>query len=205
MLTYHPQFNTFYNLNNKNLDMWIWSVAWRYQHIAEAEDIFQEVMLRLLKSTVLKDWNEEKGAALDTYITTRIRGYALHFITKIMREEPEAKYFVRLDRYHDYGETEHDSETPGKGYFLDVFVEPEEETVLLAKEILALFKRTVNPLQAKAFELYYMEGYTYEETATIINESMNTKHSYFHIRAKCNQAVESMYKLLSSEGVNCER
>ncbi len=62
MLTYHPNFNMFYKLNRKNLDMWTWRVCWRYQHIAEAEDIFQEVMLRLLNSTVLEDWKEEKGA-----------------------------------------------------------------------------------------------------------------------------------------------
>ncbi len=204
MLTYHRDFNTFYNLNREKIDRWIKSVAWRYRNIVEHNDMFQEIMLRLLSSTILQDWNGTKSS-LSTFFTLRIRGYATHVAAKKLRSEPMAKYFVRLDKHHDFSEFDHDKDSPGKGYFFEICNEHTGEAELIAKEILAMFQNNVSPIQAEVYELYYMQGYTYDETTDIINTKHGTTHSYFFIRSKCQQALDIMFKITSAEGVPCDR
>jgi RNA polymerase sigma factor (sigma-70 family) len=203
ILTYYPDFNTFYKKNRKEIEMYLWSVAWKYQHIVEPDDMVQDIMLRLLKSTFLKDWKKEKSA-LNTFLTTRIRGYALHVLTKKIREEPLSKYFVRLDKHHDYDDVT--AENPGKGYFTELAADTvNEDEDLYIKEIKELFRKKVSSAQAKIYELHYWEGYTYYEIADIMTELEEIKFSYSHVRTKCHQATQSMLQILSKEGVHCGR
>jgi len=136
ILTYYPNFNTFYNKNLVEMETFLWSVAWKYQHIVEPEDMVQEIVLRLMRSNVLQKWNKNKSA-LNTFITSRIRGYALHIITKKMQKEPKAMFMVRLDRHHEF-DGDDDGETPG--YFIEIGTESLEEEELYVEEIKELFK-----------------------------------------------------------------
>jgi RNA polymerase sigma factor (sigma-70 family) len=203
ILTYYHDFNRFYVKNREEIEMYLRSVAWKYQHIIEPDDMVQEIMLRLLKSTFLKDWKKEKSA-LNTFLTTRIRGYALHVLTKKMREEPLSKYFVRLDKHHPYNDIT--AEDPGKGYFTELADDTiNEDDDLCIKEIKELFRKRVSSVQAKIYELHYWEGYTYYEIADIMTELEEIKFPYSVVRTKCHQATQSMLRILSKEGVHCER
>jgi len=215
-MLYYPDFNTFYKKNRTEVDKYIWSTAWKYQHIIEAEDMFQEIVLRLARSTFLKKWNEKK-AALNTYFTCRIRFYALHIITKKLRElcvkklkkgeistEPPVT-FIRLDEQYEF--SEHGFESPGSVYeqgscetMLSRDATEEEEMFL--KEIISLFRDKVTSLQVKIHEMYYWRELTYHEIGAILNRSKKAApYSYNYIRNINKQATDIMLNILSSEGV----
>lgn len=202
ILTYHPDFNTFYKKNQKEVEKLLWSTAWKYQHIIDPDDMFQEIVLRLMKYSFLEKWEKEKSA-LNTFLTSRIRGYALHVITKKMREEPKSKFLVRLDKHRDF--VEKDLESPGKGYFVEVCTEGTEDVELYIEEIKDLFKRRVKPLQAHVFEMYYWQGYSLHEIAGLLSDVYDMTISYSVVRTNCREATQSMLKILSKEGVHCEK
>jgi len=213
-MLYYPDFNKFYEKNRTEIDKYIWSTAWKYQHILEAEDMFQEIVLRLARSTFLRDWNEKK-AALNTYFTNRVRGYALHIITKILRQlcvkklkdgelptEPPVS-FLRLDS-HEFSEwplgTPGYDFTSGRHNF-EISEDPTEEEEMFFKEIIGLFKDKVTPLQVKIFKMHYWSDFTYHEIGAILNRSKGTFYSYNFIRNKNALATDIMLNILSSEGV----
>jgi RNA polymerase sigma factor (sigma-70 family) len=200
ILTYHPDFNTFYKKNLAELKTFLWPMAWKYQHIIEPEDMVQEILLRLLKSTVLQDWDKTKSA-LNTFITTRIRGYALHIITKKIQKEPKSKYMVRLDRYHEYGDI--DGEPNGNGYFIELSSEGLEEMELYVEEIKELFKEKIGLIPYEIYDLHYWQGYTFHEVVSIMNDKYDTELSYSNVYIICNETTQSLLKILSKEGVHC--
>ncbi len=217
ILTYYPDFNTFYKKNLAELETLLWSVAWKYQHIIEPEDMVQEILLRLLKSTVLQDWDKTKSA-LNTFMTTRIRGYALHIITKKIQKEPKPKHTVRLDKYqtqkepkyervymvhldkhHEYEDVESDG-----GYFIELSSEGLEEMELYVKEIKELFKEKIGLIPHEIYDLHYWQGYTYHEVVEIMNGKYDTELSYSNVYIMCGETTQALLRILSREGVHCD-
>lgn len=210
-MKYYPNFNMFYEKNRTEIDKYIWSTVWKYQHILEPEDMFQEVVYRLAKSSFLKDWNEKK-AALNTYFTGRVRGYTLHIITKRLKElcikkkneiltEPPIS-FVRLNKQHEHMERfDLDMDNPSP-YSYEIKEEPRGEEELFLKEIKNLFKKKISSLQAFIYEMHYWNELTYHEIMVVLNQNDEDKvYSYNFIRNKCIQAIDIMLNILSSEGV----
>ena len=213
-MLYATNFNVFYEKNRKEIDKYLLAAAWNYRHIVETDDMFQEIVLKLMKSSFLQDWDKEKGAALKTFFTGRIRGYALHVVTQKLKEycvkktkdeDVKLPVFIRLDRDYDFSGTVNDYESSGN-YSVDLPEEATEEEETFYNEVLSLFKKEVSPLQAEIYILHW-KGYDYREIERKINDKYEDDEpiSYNTIRNKCIQATEIMLKILTSEGGFGER
>lgn len=212
-MIYHADFNTFFKLNCKDVQKYVAVTSWKYAHIMDPEDLAQDIIVKLMNSSFLTDWDKRKSA-LRTFFTGRVRGYALHIITAKIRElyriikenTPEGitkRYiplFDRLDKERDFCDYSTDK-VETSGYYLEVVQEPREEENLFLKEIITLFKKKTNALQRKIYDFHYWRGFTLKEIQVIMSEDDNKVYHYSFVRNRCAQATEIMLKILSSEGV----
>lgn len=208
---YHADFNVFFKLNQKEIQKYVDIVSWKYAHIMDPDDIAQEIILKLMKSSFLTDWEEER-AALQTFFTQRIRGYALHAITKEIRRvfsisketdnegtvtESFTPLYEQLDKERDFSNYNAES----KGYFHEIASdEPSQEEDLFYNEIMKLFQGKISEFEMRIYELHRY-GHTFDEIKAILSETHGETYSYSYIRNRCHKVIEIMLKILSNEGV----
>lgn len=216
-MLYEPTFNLFYTRNRTEIERYLRATANRYRHIVEEDDMFQEIVLRLINSTFLQDWDEKKSA-LNTFFTNRIRGYALHVVKdklkeycleKIKDSDYKLPIFLPLDKYHEY--SEHDS--AGSPYNKELAEEPTEEEDAYFREIIKTFKERVTAEKAEIYILHW-KGYGYHEIEEIIRTVVSRNHPeksefksaftkplpYMTVRNRCVEATKVMHKILTSDG-----
>lgn len=74
----------FYNANAENVEGIISHACKKHQHIIDYNDMHAALLIRLQRSNILKDYDETK-TALNTYLTNRVAGYALHIVTAYLK------------------------------------------------------------------------------------------------------------------------
>lgn len=194
-LIYKADFCEFFKTNQETVEELIWSAAWKYQHIIDPEDMHQDLFYRLARSDLLKEWIPEKGA-LNTYLTQRIWGYAMHFVT----EKCKKPLFLSLDKNYRYPDSKGRS---GYNYIESYSFtherileeEPEAEEKVFTDEIKRLIEQRLKPIELKIFVMYYWEDFTYHEIMALLDVP------YSMARIKCRKAALVVSRILTSEGV----
>jgi hypothetical protein len=80
----------FYKENRQEIDRILWSICWKHKQVTDPREMFNELIVRLHRSDILKDFNP-KEAQLHTYFTNRANFYARHIVTK------EVRYFKKTN------------------------------------------------------------------------------------------------------------
>jgi len=82
----YEKFFQFYTAYQKDIDSFIWKVSRRHQEIYDPWDMKTEILIKLMDSNIINDYNTELKCSFKTYVFTRIEGYASHILTKSRKE-----------------------------------------------------------------------------------------------------------------------
>jgi len=138
-LKYSTNFWVFYMENKADIDTIIWRVCWAYRNIIYPEDLHTELLVRLQRSQMLKEYDATKSS-LNTYVTQRVWGYS-SYILKMEKQatDPLVHNHPCLEHHRDEFE-EYEDEMPS-----DLNDNIEEQ--LTVESILTYLKSTCTPSQ----------------------------------------------------------
>lgn len=190
-LIYHEDFWTFYMNNRVDIDHIINSTSKIYKKYIEQNEMFQEIIYRLAKNQVLKNWNVRKSV-LNTYITMKIRFYARHIMSKHIN-----KYYVTLEGTNIQKETNTQKETKTQlpkyinveRYTSSLVYEDEIERTsdsyrpysiptinrdIYCHELMAILKEELNSIEYLIACMYMLDSFTRHEISDAIQVSYTT-------------------------------
>jgi len=157
---YSPCFQIFFKENKKDINNLIYHLAMKYQDIVEIEDTYQEIILGLAQSNFLERY-DYKGASLKTYFYYQIRGYANHFIKRILKKPKFIPIDTQLVDYND--EEQHNVDYPT--------AQSSDETIekdIYSEEIMAILQEKLDETDYTIACLYFLDCYTCKEIRRII-------------------------------------
>jgi len=82
----YEKFFQFYTAYQKDIDSFIWKVSRRHQEIYDPWDMKTEIIIKLMNSDIINDYNAELKCSFKTYVFQRIEGYASHILTKSRKD-----------------------------------------------------------------------------------------------------------------------
>lgn len=192
-LLYRPDFWSFYNDNRTEIDYIINYFSHRYYGLVDADDMFQEILLRLANSDLLIKYDSKKGS-LNTYFTHKVRGYSSHYAKEISKRP----YFIPIEYY--IASCEKDIETDKYNRIknhIDYKTRPTfNETInnsLYSEEIMDILKERLDKTHYLIACLYLLDCYTCKEICQYID-----KFSYNTIVKKINDIKSLIDKIINS-------
>jgi len=172
VLKYKENFWDFYKENQKNVEQIIWFNIWKHKTDIEAEDLHNEVLVRLHRSTFLKNFDPSK-AQLHTHLTNTIRGAISHILEasqykKIWWEgsdETSRRYYKQTLANGINGITEEDNVT-----CIDLYSDTSIEEDLAAKQLLETIMKAL-PKDLKIALSFILKGYNQKAFARYLKMS----------------------------------
>lgn len=188
-LKYYPDFWIFYKENQKEINQILNYYAYKYIRIIEPTEMFQELILRLAKSNVLKKYDSKKGTLLKTYFYSRVRGYAGHYAQEILKRPK----IIPIESYIFYSEEEekidrHYDKSFFKNHVDFKAIQPFNESIdntLYSMEIMDILKNKLNNTNYFIACLYFLDCYTCREITDTLN-----KYAYNTVLRKINEIKE---------------
>jgi len=211
-MEFFPDFNDFYKNNRNEINKFVEIAAMRYSRIMDPDDLKQEILYRLIKHNFLANWNKELSS-INTYLTTKIRGYALHTVTAHLRSKNERRINEEERRIRNsMGDRIKKDSSAEFIQIEDVEFDDNltgsfatEDIDLYTKEIIALFKDKVSPIEASIFDMYYWQGMSFKDIQECLNKDLDTSSiNYTLVLRKSITASTAMKKILAKEGTYVE-
>lgn len=180
------RFWDFYNSNREDFERILWNACWmvkrRYEKAIDIEDLHSSLILRLHRSKFLDEFDPSKALFI-TYVTGRVNGYALHYLTGALREilvihEDEDGTKSYAERFESCQEAFH-------GHAM----EDDNEVTELYNSLI----QDLTLAEKKLARLYFIDGYSVSNIAAILGvQPSRVKADLYNIRETCLRQAERM-------------
>lgn len=199
MLNYYPDFWAFYNENYKDVNTILYSIANKYQKIVEPDEMYNEIIVRLVESDFISRFNPTNlKASLQTFFYKNAWGYAMHFIYEICHQPKN----INIDNYLQTTTEEKEAwnirhNNNEYNPHIDFRTRPTfNETIdisLYSEEVMSILEKRLNETDYFIACLYFLDCFTCKEIFILTN-----KYTYnvilkkiYEIKAKTKRIIHS--------------